>query len=200
MTPTPFPSPTPSPLPPLEILQRAPAGEARPGTLLFVHGAFSGAWCWDVHFLPYFAAAGYRCLAVSLRGHGNSPGRHTLAWHTMADYVADVACAAANLPRPLVLIGHSMGGFVIQKYLEKHPLPQAVVLLASVAPWGLWPSSLNLALKDPELFQQLQLLQWWGPTWVSRAYARRALFSEELPEADVVRFTELSQRESVQAL
>jgi non-heme chloroperoxidase len=36
----------------LEILEaRPPGGGGRP--LLFVHGAFAGAWCWSRHFLPY---------------------------------------------------------------------------------------------------------------------------------------------------
>jgi non-heme chloroperoxidase len=30
---------------------------------------------------------------------------------------------ADKLPAPPVLIGHSMGGMVIQKYLEKHTVP-----------------------------------------------------------------------------
>jgi non-heme chloroperoxidase len=44
-----------------------------------------------------------------------------------------------------VLIGHSMGGMVLQKYLEKREAP-AVVLMSSVPPQGLlglpsgWPS------------------------------------------------------------
>ena len=39
----------------LEVITRMPEGSARPTPLSFVHGAFSGAWGWDQHFLPYFA-------------------------------------------------------------------------------------------------------------------------------------------------
>jgi len=52
-----------------------------------------------------------------------------------ADLVADVASVADTLPRRPVLIGHSMGGFVVQKYLESRDAP-AAVLLASVPPSG----------------------------------------------------------------
>ena len=39
----------------LEIIVRQPEGRQQPHPLLFVHGAYSGAWCWDEYFLPYFA-------------------------------------------------------------------------------------------------------------------------------------------------
>ena len=43
----------------LEVLSRLPADASRQTPLLFVHGAFTGAWCWEEHFLPFFADAGY---------------------------------------------------------------------------------------------------------------------------------------------
>ncbi len=42
-----------------------------------------------------------------------------------------------TLPSAPILVGHSMGGFVVQKYLEKHASPSAY-LLASVPPTGAW--------------------------------------------------------------
>jgi pimeloyl-ACP methyl ester carboxylesterase len=50
---------------------------------------------------------------------------------TIADYVDDVAATAAELGTNPVVVGHSMGGFVTQKYLEKHRAP-AAVLMASM--------------------------------------------------------------------
>ena len=49
----------------LEVICRAPAGAARPTPLLFVHGAYTAAWCWDENFLPWFAEQGY--AAVTMR-------------------------------------------------------------------------------------------------------------------------------------
>lgn len=40
--------------------------------LLFVHGSLHASWCWEAHFLRFFAERGYPSHAVSLRGHGNS--------------------------------------------------------------------------------------------------------------------------------
>src|SRR6202008_4139991 len=57
----------------LDVIEKRPSRESDNAPVLFVHGAWHGAWCWDEHFLDFFAAKGYRSLAVSLRGHGKSP-------------------------------------------------------------------------------------------------------------------------------
>ncbi len=78
-----------------------------------------GAWCWEEHFLDWFAARGYPgARSPSLRGHGESEGRDSLDGYSLDDYAEDVAQAAADLPRPPVLIGHSMGALVVQKALS----------------------------------------------------------------------------------
>ena len=41
-------------------------------TILFVHGAYHAAWCWEEHFIPFFYAHGYNVYAMSFRNHGNS--------------------------------------------------------------------------------------------------------------------------------
>lgn len=75
----------------LEIISKIPETENRPAPLLFVHGAWHGAWCWEKYFLPYFASHGYTAHALSLRGHGGSPGEEHLRWTRIGDYVDDVA-------------------------------------------------------------------------------------------------------------
>src|SRR5271157_2888729 len=103
---------------PLEIIT---AGEpSRRPTLLFVHGAFCGGWVWTEYFLPFLAERGWRCIAVSLRGHGLSAGRDRLDSFGLADYVVDAAQAAAGLDRPPVVVGHSMGGVVAQIFAQRH--------------------------------------------------------------------------------
>ena len=138
----------------LEVLSREAKSVARHAPLLFVHGAYVGAWCWEEHFLDWFAARGYAAHAVSLRGHGGSAGRAQLNDFGLADYAEDVARAAAALTRPPVLIGHSMGALVVQKYLEKAQAP-AAVLACPVPAYGLLPSSFTLAWTRPALFAGL---------------------------------------------
>jgi pimeloyl-ACP methyl ester carboxylesterase len=63
----------------LEIISRYPENRTRATPLLFVHGAFMGAWVWAETVLPYMAQHGYEAHAVSLRGHGQSEGRERLS-------------------------------------------------------------------------------------------------------------------------
>ncbi len=108
----------------LEVIRKGRRTPERPVPLIFVHGAWHGAWCWDEHFPAYISAGlGYECLAPSLRGHGGSPGGARLNRARIADYVDDVAQVASTLDTPPVVIGHSMGGLVVQKYLAEHDAP-----------------------------------------------------------------------------
>jgi len=132
----------------LEVITRKPKTGTRKTPLLFVHGAWHGAWCWDEYFLPYFADKGYLARALSLRGHGKSEGRERLRWTSIRGFVADVAQVASDFANPPVVIGHSMGGFVVQKYLENHDAP-AGVLLASIPPVGYLPAMIRTGIKHP---------------------------------------------------
>lgn len=115
----------------LEVIDKGASSSAHPTPVLFVHGGWHGAWCWDGNFLNFFADAGYRAVALSVRGHGGSPTTKPLSRCSVADYVEDVRTVADGLPKPPALIGHSMGGFLVQMYLADRRAP-AGVLLASM--------------------------------------------------------------------
>ena len=51
----------------LEVLSCEPKERRHAAPLLFVHGAFAGAWVWDEHFLPWFAAQGFSARPVVAR-------------------------------------------------------------------------------------------------------------------------------------
>lgn len=130
----------------LELLSAIPAVEdpAKP-PLLFVHGLGHGAWCWE-HWLSEAATAGYAAHAVSLRGHGRSAG--SLRTARLSHYVDDVVHTAASLPRRAVLIGHSMGGLVVQKALARYSA-HAGVLVAPVPAHPAVGSLLAVARRHP---------------------------------------------------
>ena len=115
--------------------------------MLFVHGMWHGGWCYDEHFIPWFHERGYDARAVTLRHHAVrfDPGLRT-TW--IRDFVDDVAVAAAAFPSPPIVVGHSMGGFVTQKYLETHDAPGAV-LLASAPPGGILGDTARLGMHHP---------------------------------------------------
>lgn len=183
----------------LELISGLPAGQARDTPLLFVHGAFAGAWCWDDHFLPYFAQHGYRAHAVSLRGHGASAGREALALASIDDYVTDVLLAADSLGGAPVLIGHSMGGIVVQRAMQRRAVA-AAVLMASVPPQGLAGSALLMAARDPALFDEVNRIQFTGPGQATLAGLRRAMFSADLADEVALRHFARMQPESQRAM
>jgi pimeloyl-ACP methyl ester carboxylesterase len=82
--------------------------------LLLLHGGSAHAHWWD--HIAADLARDYRVLALDLRGHGDS------AWTTppayeIEDYVADLAGVIAALKlAPLLLVGHSLGGFIALTY------------------------------------------------------------------------------------
>ncbi len=182
----------------LELIVREPAQKTRNTPLLFVHGAWHGAWCWDEYFLPYFAQRGYTVYAPSLRGHGQSSGKERLRWSSARDYVADVAETAAKLPQPPVIIGHSMGGYVVQKYLEQVTLPGAI-LLASVPPQGVLGVTLRIARHFPGKFVKLNLKLSLYPLVETAELARHQFFSESMPQEQVNRYFQKLGDESYRA-
>src|SRR5262245_30514817 len=160
----------------LGFVSKFPATSQQSTPLLFIHGMLHGAWCWDVHFLDFFAQHGYAAHAVNLRGHGDSEGRAKLRWTRIADYVDDVASAVRRLPSSPVLIGHSMGGFIIQKYLEDHDAPGAV-LLSSPSPTGLLPTVLRIAGRRPFVFARTNVTLSLETVIATPQLAREAFFS-----------------------
>jgi non-heme chloroperoxidase len=181
----------------LEVIsKKAKNGSAKP-PILFVHGAYVGAWCWEEHFLDWFAARGYDAHAVSLRGHGGSEGRDELDSFGLADYARDVARAAEQLAAPPVLIGHSMGALVAQKYLESGDAP-ALVLACPVPSFGLLPSSFSLALTRPALFASLNTVASGGR---ASPETLREVFFGGTPDPQLLeRCYRRTQRESRRAL
>ncbi|HZQ30534.1 MAG TPA: alpha/beta hydrolase [Mycobacterium sp.] len=172
----------------LEVIDKGACSEAHPTPLLFVHGAWHGAWCWDEYFLSYFADKGYRAVALSLRGHGNSPTPKPVRWCSIADYVDDAVSVADSLPLPPVVIGHSMGGFIVQKYLESHGAP-AGVLVASVPARGARGFLLRLFRRDFRRTMSATLTGDSLQIFNTPERARRYFFSADVPEPDVVRHT-----------
>ena len=179
----------------LEVISRHPPGRAHPVPLLFVHGAWHGAWCWAEHFLDYFASCGFASHALSLRGHGRSEGRGRLRWTRLAEYVADLALVAARLPSPPVVAGHSLGGAVVQKFLETHEAV-AGVLMASVPPAGALAATWRLARRHPLLLAKVNLTATLFPLVASPSLAREAFFSRGLPDERVSVYAGRLQDES----
>lgn len=179
----------------LEILSKKPKGVSRAAPILFVHGAWHGAWCWKKNFMPYFAEKGYASYALSLRGHGNSDRPPHFRWMRIADYVEDMAQVVGQLPEEPVLVGHSMGGLVVQKYLEEHTAP-AAVLLAPVPVKGVLGTTLRIFFHHPLAFLKANLTWSLYPIIGKPKLAREAFFSVDIPPDTLNGYFSLIQDES----
>jgi pimeloyl-ACP methyl ester carboxylesterase len=87
-------------------------------TIVLIHGAWHGAWCWH-KVTPLLEAAGARVVAPDLPSMGadiTPPDVITLNY--WARFVADVIGREAQ---PVVLVGHSRGGIVISQAAELVP-------------------------------------------------------------------------------
>lgn len=182
----------------LEVIDKGCCTDEHPTPLLFVHGAWHAAWCWDEHFLDFFAARGYRAAALSLRGHGASPNRKSLRWTRIQDYADDVAEIAALFPTPPVVIGHSMGGFVVQHYLERHT-PAGAVLVAAIAPTGVLRVTASIALRYPRDFAKVNAELRLGPLVEKPELVKDLFFSASMPDALANSYHRKVQDESYRA-
>lgn len=165
--------------------------------VLFVHGAWHGAWCWE-RWQPLFAARGFDTYAVDLYGHGS---RAADGWTWRAgidDYVRCVRRAVDEIG-PCVLVGHSMGGFTVMKYLEQYGAEvPAAVLLAPVPHTG-FPlgNILKIGKYQPSALIALLLSM---PLQIrSEALVRDAFFSPDIDDATVKASMARLCRESARA-
>lgn len=182
----------------LEIISREPTERRFDTPLLFVHGTGHGAWCWEENFLPFFADRGFNCHALSLRGHGKSEGRDKLKWTSIADYVSDVRQAVSEMERLPVVIGHSLGGLVVQKYLEQYDAPAAVLVAPSPSE-GMFLSGLKIQLTNPWLMVKVALKQDYAVMFSTPKLARRFLFSEDVDAAQIETYSSRFGSESYRA-
>ena len=173
-------------------IRREPAEPSDKPPILFVHGAWHGAWCWEPFFLDWFADRGHLAVALDLRGHG---GEGSTRGASIGPYVRDVADGARTLPSRPVVVGHSMGGLVVQKYLEGHAAPAGVLLAPSPVD-GAWLTTLRVARLDPVTFGKVNLQFRLGPIIEERSTARALLFRDDDDRPEVEEWLDQLRDES----
>jgi pimeloyl-ACP methyl ester carboxylesterase len=77
--------------------------------IVFVHGAFAGAWCWEPVLEP-LRSAGHTVEAIDMPSCGEDD---TPASSADLDAFARKICGVLGSGPPAVLAGHSMGGMAI---------------------------------------------------------------------------------------
>jgi hypothetical protein len=122
-------------------------------TIVFVHGMCHGAWCWEEYFIPFFEQLGYDCIAFDLPGHTQQGSQKAIRF-SLDDYVDALADIVDRLEDDPIIIGHSMGGMILQKYLAKGRCKKAI-LMSSVPPSGVLLSSLRVLINHPGALKYL---------------------------------------------
>ena len=92
-------------------------------TIVFIHGLFQNPLSWE-GWKKYFESKGYKCYAPAYPFHDGNPAdlrkniNPELGKVTFGQVVDSLSSFIDQLPEKPILIGHSMGGLVVQKLLE----------------------------------------------------------------------------------
>lgn len=182
----------------LKIISKVPKVKTIDNPLVFVHGMFQGSFVYEEYFLEFFSSRGYECHLLNLRGHNGSGNEKSLRKTSISDYVEDLSLLVDSLAISPILIGHSMGGFIVQKYLEKKQVPLAI-LLAPVPSWGLYAVTLKVLFTRPHIFLKINLTWSFSSIYKNFNFIRKLMFNDCLKDELFEKFYPLHQEESYRA-
>ena len=158
--------------------------------MVFIHGA-AGYASYLGDAMCYFAERGFECLAPDIMGHGERAGVDIRRASVEDDYVPDmcdfiVRIVRARYPgKKIVLVGHSMGGLIVQKLAEEG-IGDALILITPAPPSGVLyiPGKLLLpALSD--IKGTLRLLITRAPFSPSRKLVTK-FFADPVASAEII--------------
>jgi pimeloyl-ACP methyl ester carboxylesterase len=110
--------------------------------VIFIHGLYLNDRCWE-NWRPRFEAAGFATLAPDWPGHAGDPpdlrknvdpSLETLRLRDVVDYYRKIV---QSQPEPPVLVGHSMGGLIVEILLSEG-LGKAGVAIHPAPPKGVF--------------------------------------------------------------
>lgn len=127
------------------------AGAGAP--VVMVHGLAASLHDWDM-LLPELVTRGYSSYAMDLLGHGQSPKPKQLEYYTsnsvfthMRDWIDSL-----KLNEPIILIGHSLGGYMSLQYTLHNPdHVHALILVNPFYSQSQLPPMLRFFLRRPLL-------------------------------------------------
>ena len=181
----------------IEIISKQHESSTGKPSIVFIHGACMGAWVWEDNFMKFFFEEGFDVFALSLSHHGKSDAPGKLRWTSIKQYVKDLADVVDQINGPVYLIGHSMGGFTIQHYLQS-PSKNVVgaTLLCSAPSHGLWHLMGKLVLHYPFYFLQSLIQLSWLPIMKNKKRLKRVMFREDFSDQKMDQVMSILQDES----
>ncbi len=184
----------------LEIIHTK-SSPASKGTIVLLHGVCFGAWYWESNFQPWFTQQGYDVIAISYCNHGKSEKKGSLRWRTINEYIEDVHSVVSKIEEDVYLIGHSMGGFIVQHYLQRYSSVtiKKAVLLCSVPASGIGGATWQVIKTYPFSFVKALFTMSFVPVFNTYAKAKRLMFAGSFPDAELQPIVARMQDESFRA-
>ena len=106
------------------------AGDPGKTPLVFLHGIGGAARAWRGQIAAF--SDRFRAIAWDMPGYGRSAPLASATIATLADALQDFL-QQIDAQRP-ILVGHSIGGMIVQQWLTKHRRDAAAVVLAQTSP------------------------------------------------------------------
>ena len=100
-------------------------------SVIFLHGIGGGARSFAPQ-IASFAAAGYQPVALDMLGYGMRMPVDAMSFEALAEDI-EFTISQNALERP-VLVGHSMGGMVVQTLLRRQPNGYRAAVLSCTSP------------------------------------------------------------------
>lgn len=148
--------------------------------ILLVHGAWHAAWCWE-KFADELAKKGHEVHWFSLPGHGRtSLNNKNLNRYSLSDYVQFLSARINEIKPTPIVIAHSMGGALLQIYLQNNILP-AAIFMASIPTQGTLPMIVRIARRFPSTLLKAILTYRSEVIIESPERARELFFSADNP-------------------
>lgn len=150
-------------------------------TYVLVHGSFHGGWCWE-KVVPSLVKAGHKVVAVDLPAHGED--KTPIAEVTLKSYVDTVLRVIDSRKEPVILVGHSFGGFVVSQVAEYRPdRIEALIYLTAFLPVN-GQTSIQMVDPDSQVGANLIINEQEG--WADvRAEAKPGIYYNDCSPEDV---------------
>jgi pimeloyl-ACP methyl ester carboxylesterase len=155
-------------------------------TFGLVHGAWHGAWCWDL-LVPELERRGHSAVAMDL------PCEDPEA--TFFDY-AETVGAALGETSDVVLVGHSMAGITIPLVALSRPIRMLVFLCALVPDRAGDPAEGGPQTHPDGAFDALVNFEDGSHAWPNVAAATSALYQDCRPDQAAAAFSRLRHQQT----